>query len=214
MRLRKIITIGVVLIAVVLIVTTGYNIYRHPSTFRSLSNNSLNESEVDALKDKILAKQDNHVLIAYFSYSGTTKRTAETISQKLNANLFEIKPAKTYDNVYAESNREIRKGERPELSDTVENMEQYDIIFVGFPIWWHATPAPINTFLESYSLNGKLIIPFCTSGESDISEAMPTFLDSCDGLAIYGEKRIGGNVTVDDWLNELGLDSDALKKSE
>lgn len=89
---------------------------------------------------------------------------------------------------YKESNREIRKNERPALTDTVQNMDAYDIVFVGYPVWWHATPAPVNTFLESYDLTGKLIIPFCTSGGSDIDETMPTFLNSCDGLAVYGEK--------------------------
>lgn len=75
----------------------------------------------------------------------------------------------------------------------------------GYPVWWHATPAPVNTFLESYDLTGKLIIPFCTSGESDIDETMPTFLDSCEGVAVYGEKRISGTSEIDNWLQELGL---------
>lgn len=91
------------------------------------------------------------------------------------------------------------------MTDTVENMDEYDIVFVGYPVWWHATPAPINTFLESYNLTGKLIIPFCTSGESDISETMPTFLNSCNGLAVYGERRISGTSQLDEWLTELGL---------
>lgn len=72
-------------------------------------------------------------------------------------------------------------------------------------MWWHATPAPINTFLESYDLTRKLIIPFCTSGGSDIDETMPTFLNSCDGLAVYGERRISGTSQLDGWLSELGL---------
>lgn len=74
-----------------------------------------------------------------------------------------------------------------------------------YPVWWHATPAPVNTFLESYNLIGKLIIPFCTSGESDINETMPTFLQSCDGLAVYGERRIIGTGQLDEWISELGL---------
>lgn len=89
-------------------------------------------------------------------------------------------------------------------------MAKYDIVFVGYPVWWHATPAPINTFLESYDLTGKVIIPFCTSGESDIDETMPTFLDSCENLAVYGERRISGASEVDAWLSELGFH----KKSE
>lgn len=66
-------------------------------------------------------------------------------------------------------------------------------------------PAPINSFLESYDLTGKLIIPFCTSGGSDIDETMPTFLHSCKDLAVYGERRISGSSQIDGWLTELDL---------
>ena len=214
MKPKKLVITGIILAAVVVIALVGYNIYRYPAAFKNLSDNSLEETQVNALKDEIFARQENNVLIAYFSYSGTTKGIAESLSQKLDADLFEITPKKTYDNVYTESNSEIRKSERPELTDTVSNIDEYDIIFVGFPIWWHATPAPVNTFLESYDLTGKLIIPFCTSGESDISEAMPTFLDSCDGLAVYGEKRISGSGQLNTWLDELGFHSGVSKKSE
>lgn len=214
MKPKKLMITGIILAAVIVIALVGYNIYRYPAAFKNLSDNSLEETQVNELKDEIFARQENNALIAYFSYSGTTKGIAESLSQKLDADLFEITPKKTYDNVYTESNREIRKSERPELTDTVDNIDEYDIIFVGFPIWWHATPVSVNTFLESYDLTGKLIIPFCTSGESDISEAMPTFLDSCDGLAVYGEKRISGNGQLDIWLDELGFKSGVSKKLE
>lgn len=121
------------------------------------------------------------------------------------ADLFEIAPQKEYSNVYMQSNSEIRRGSRPELTENVSNMDDYDIVFVGYPVWWHATPASVNTFLESYDLKGKLIIPFCTSGGSDIDETMPTFLDSCDGLAVYGKKRITGNGEIDNWLQEMEI---------
>lgn len=119
--------------------------------------------------------------------------------------MFEITPLNGYSNVYTQSNREIRRGERPALADTVENVDEYDVVLVGYPVWWHAAPAPINTFLESYDFSGKLIIPFCTSGGSDIAETMPTFLDSCDGLAVYGEKRILSSDETDRWLSDLGF---------
>lgn len=82
------------------------------------------------------------------------------------------------------------------------------LAFVGYSIYRY--PAMFrsltdNTFLESYNLTGKLIIPFCTSGGSDIDETMPTFLNSCDGLAVYGERRISGTSQLDGWLTELGL---------
>lgn len=143
--------------------------------------------------------------MAYFSYSGTTRNVAENLSGRIGADLFEISRKEPYSSLYMQSNSEIRRGARPELSETVNGMEEYDIVFVGNPVWFHATPAPVNTFLESYDLTGKLIIPFCTSGGSDISETMPTFLDSCKGLAVYGEQRIRTVGEIDSWLAELDL---------
>lgn len=212
---RKRVWIAVIAAVVVIaLVFAGYNIYRYPAMFRSLRDNSLNDSQVAELQEEIFAQSDMKTLVAYFSYSGTTKNIANTISEKTGGDLFEIKPQDGYSNVYMESNREIRGNERPALTDTVENMEEYDIVFVGYPVWWHATPAPINTFLESYDLTGKFIIPFCTSGESDIDETMPTFLNSCDGLAVYGERRISGTGQIDGWLLELGLTGDITVSGE
>lgn len=205
MKRKKSLIAGIAVIAIVALVFVGYNIYRYPAMFRSLSDNSLNDSQVEEVKDEILSGSDVKVLVAYFSYSGTTKNVATVLSEKTGGDLFEITPQDEYSNVYMESNSEIRGNKRPALTDTVENMDEYDIVFVGYPVWWHATPAPINTFLESYNLTGKLIIPFCTSGESDISETMPTFLNSCNGLAVYGERRISGTSQLDEWLAELGL---------
>lgn len=196
---------GIMMIAVIVLLFVGYNIYRYPAMFRSLSDNSLNDSQVEELRKEILSKSDVKVLVAYFSYSGTTRNVATALSEKTGGDLFEITPQDGYSNVYMESNSEIRSNERPTLTDTVENMEEYDIVFVGYPVWWHATPAPINTFLESNDLTGKLIIPFCTSGGSDIDETMPTFLNSCDGLAVYGERRMSGTSQLDGWLTDLGL---------
>ena len=84
-------------------------------------------------------------------------------------------------------------------------MDQYDVVFIGFPIWFHATPAPVNTFLEGYDFTGKIIIPFCTFGGSDIEEAIPTFLNSCRNLAVYQERRISNSSEIDSWLANIDL---------
>lgn len=214
MKSKKGLIAVIAVIVIIALAFAGYNIYRYPATFRSLSDNSLNDSRVEELREEILSQPDTKVLVAYFSYSGTTRNIANAISEKIGGDLFEITPQEGYSNVYMESNSEIRNNERPALTDTVENMEEYDIVFVGYPVWWHATPAPINTFLESYDLTGKLIIPFCTSGESDIDETMPTFLNSCDGLAVYGERRITGTSELDGWLSELGLMQEEAETTE
>lgn len=205
MRQRKgLIAILVIVIAAVLLFLI-YQLFRFPTAFRSLSDESLNQEQVTRLRNEIAAKSDKKALVAYFSYSGTTKGVAETLSSQIGAELFEIAPKEEYSNVYLQSNMEIRRGDRPELSAAVDNMEDYDIVFIGYPVWFHATPAPVNSFLESYDLTGKLIIPFCTSGGSDIDETMPTFLDSCKGLAVYGQRRISGDGEISDWLEELDL---------
>lgn len=214
MKSKKGLIAVIAVIVIIALAFAGYNIYRYPAMFRSLSDNSLNDSRVEELREEILSQPDTKVLVAYFSYSGTTRNIANAISEKTDGDLFEINPQEGYSNVYMESNSEIRNNERPALTDTVENMEEYDIVFVGYPVWWHATPAPINTFLESYDLTGKLIIPFCTSGESDIDETMPTFLNSCDGLAVYGERRITGTSELDGWLSELGLMQEESETTE
>ena len=205
---------GIVIIAVIALLFVGYNIYRYPAMFRSLSDNSLSDSQVEEIREEILSQADVKVLVAYFSHSGTTKNVATSLSEKTGGDLFEITPQDDYSNVYMQSNSEIRSNAHPALTDTVENMAEYDVVFVGYPVWWHATPAPINTFLESYDLTGKLIIPFCTSGGSDIDETMPTFLNSCDGLAVYGERRISGTGQIDGWLSELGLTGNAAQPGD
>ena len=123
------------LLLVVLLGAGGYHVYRFPDTFRSLSDKSADEKEVGSLVEQMREKEDKKVLVAYFSYSGTTKGVADAISERTGADLFEIKTQKEYSNVYTESNSEIRKNEKPELVDTVEHPETYDIVFVGYPVW-------------------------------------------------------------------------------
>ena len=205
MKRKKKVIAGIAVLVIIALAFAGYNIYRYPAMLRNLSDNSLNDSQVEEVKEEILSGSDIKVLVAYFSYSGTTKNVATALSEKTGGDLFEIAAQDGYSDVYQKSNREIRNNDRPLLTNTVPNMDEYDIVFVGYPVWWHATPAPINTFLESYNLTGKLIIPFCTSGGSDIDETMPTFLNSCDGLAVYGERRISGTSQLDEWISELGL---------
>lgn len=205
MKNKKSLILIIAVLAVIVLGFGGYHVYRFPAAFRSLSDETLSETQVNELRNEIFAQPEQKILVAYFSYSGTTRNVANTISERTGADLFEITPQNGYSSVYPESNREIRNNERPILTDTVANMDEYDIVFVGYPVWWHATPASVNTFLESYDLTGKLIIPFCTSGGSSMDETMPTFLDSCKGLAVYGERRVRGTAQIDGWLAELGV---------
>lgn len=113
-------------------------------------------------------------LVAYFSASGVTKRAAEVLAKAAEADLHEIKPAVPYSeadlnwmNKKSRSSVEMADpSSRPEIANKVENMDQYDTVFVGFPIWWYVAPTIINTFLEQYDFLGKKIVLFATSGGS------------------------------------------------
>ena len=152
-------------------------------------------------------------LIAYFSASGTTREIARKIEILTNGDLFEIEPAVPYTKAdlnwmdkKSRSTIEMNdKSSRPEIANRVENMDQYDVIFLGFPIWWYVAPTIINTFLESYDLTGKTIIPFATSGGSGIGNTVEELKPSAKG-AVIKEGTVLNRVSSDKlakWLDEV-----------
>lgn len=155
-------------------------------------------------------------LVAFFSASGVTAGVAEKLAKAAGADLYEIKPAVPYTkadldwmNKQSRSSIEMSNlSSRPEISGRVDNMDEYDVIFVGFPIWWYVAPTIINTFLESYDLTGKTIILFATSGGSGFGKTAEKLADSCKGAVIKGEKLLNGRVDEDmlsEWIKELGV---------
>ena len=121
----------------------------------------------------------NKILVAVFSASGVTKRVGQEIARISGGDFFEIVPAEKYTsadlnymNSRSRSSVEMNDpSARPEIVGRVSNMEAYDTLIVGFPIWWGVAPRIIETFLESYDLSGKTIIPFCTSGGSGVGRS-------------------------------------------
>ena len=119
------------------------------------------------------------VLVAYFSASGTTKGVAQQLAEVAGADLHEIKPAQPYTdadldwrNKQSRSSVEMQdKKSRPAIIGKITDMTNYDIVYVGFPIWWYTCPTIINTFMEAYDFQGKTVIPFATSGGSSIKKA-------------------------------------------
>ena len=136
-------------------------------------------------------------LVAYFSASGVTAKLAKTLADAIGADLFEIRPERPYTDAdlnwndpNSRSSVEMKdKTSRPAIADHVENMEQYDRIFVGFPVWWYVAPTIINTFLEQYDLSGKTVIPFATSGGSGMGQTNSELLASCHGAKLMEGKR-------------------------
>lgn len=119
-------------------------------------------------------------LVAYFSASGVTAKAAERLAEAIGADLFEIKPEVPYtdadlnwQNKHSRSSVEMNDpASRPEIAEKLDNMSDYDTIFVGFPIWWYIAPTIINTFIESYDLSGRTLIPFATSGGSGMGKTV------------------------------------------
>ena len=119
------------------------------------------------------------VLVAYFSASGTTKGIAQQLAEVAGADLHEIKPEKPYTDAdldwqdkQSRSSVEMQdKNSRPAITAKLQNMKDYDVVYVGFPIWWYTCPTIINTFMEAYDFQGKTVIPFATSGGSSIKKA-------------------------------------------
>ena len=126
-------------------------------------------------------------LVAYFSASGVTARAAREIAQAAGADLYEIRPADPYTGAdlnwmdkKSRSTKEMNDPAcRPAIAEPVEHMEQYDTVFVGFPIWWYVEPRIVDTFLESYDFSGKVLIPFATSGGSGIGKAEKSLEEHC-----------------------------------
>ena len=118
------------------------------------------------------------VLVAYFSASGVTKGAAEQLAAVAGADLHEIKPARPYTDAdldwrdkQSRSSVEMQdKSSRPAITNKLANMQDYDVVYVGFPIWWYTCPTIINTFMEAYDFKGKAVIPFATSGGSSIKK--------------------------------------------
>ena len=123
--------------------------------------------------------KDMKVLVAYFSASGVTKGVAQQLAEVAGADLHEIKPEQPYTdadldwrNKQSRSSVEMKdKTSRPAITDKLANLKGYDVIYVGFPIWWNTCPTIVNTFMEAYNFKGKTIIPFATSGSSSIQKA-------------------------------------------
>ncbi|MDL2303106.1 hypothetical protein LJC28_01795 [Dysgonomonas sp. OttesenSCG-928-D17] len=143
---------------------------------------------------------------------GNTEVVAGKIQTLTGSNIFRIETVKSYPVDYTETTevaqREFNENARPELTEKIEDMEQYDVIYLGYPIWWGTYPMAVATFLDSYDFSGKTIIPFCThegsalgSSVQDIKKAAPT-ATVLEGLAIKGSNVNTSDKAIEDWINK------------
>lgn len=155
-------------------------------------------------------------LVVYFSATGNTKSVAEEIVRLTGADLYEIVPADpytdedlNYNNNDCRANQEMNDASaRPAIGSEAIDISTYDTVFVGYPIWWGTAPRIINTFLDTYDLSGKTVLPFCTSGSSGISQSVSAIraaepnADVRDGLRASG----ANDSSIESWISDNGID--------
>lgn len=156
------------------------------------------------------------ILVAYFSASGTTAKAAWKLSEAIGADLHEIKPEVPYSSAdlnwmdkKSRSSMEMNDPtSRPAIAEKLPDMKKYDVVFVGFPIWWYVAPTIINTFLESYDFSGKTIIPFATSGGSGMGRTNDKLKPSCQRATLLQGRLLNGDLSEDSlkkWVKDLNL---------
>lgn len=170
------------------------------------------EDNADA--GKLNGTDSSKTLVAYFSATGTTKGVAEKIAEATDGTLFEITPAEPYTatdlNYGSASSRTSAEDNdpnaRPEIGKTLSDMEGYDVIYLGYPIWFGKAPKIIYTFLETYDFSGKTIVPFCTSGSSGIEGSLSELKALTPAAAWLSGKRFSASASQNDiqeWINGL-----------
>lgn len=169
--------------------------------------NAQNKKNID------MSNKSKKTLVAFFSATGTTMEAATKLAKVTGADLHEIVPEVRYtpadlnwrDKSSRSSIEMADKSSRPAIANKVENMGQYDTVFVGYPIWWYIAPTIINTFLEQYDLSGKTIIPFFTSGGSGAGETMKYLKPSAPGANWVEPKNLNymDEAEIKSWIETL-----------
>jgi flavodoxin len=164
--------------------------------------------------DKSEENKMNKTLVAYFSATGNTAKLARTLVAVVGGDLHKIEPKQAYtpadlnwhDSKSRSSVEMNDKAFRPEIANKVDNMAQYDTIYIGFPIWWYVAPTIINTFLEQYDFEGKTIIPFATSGSSGMGNTSAELKVSCKGAILKNGKRFDASASAQElkkWVDSF-----------
>lgn len=181
-------------------------------TLACCSSKSPNNTEENTGNNDNTEVTDRNILIAYFSWGGNTGQVAENIADHTGGTLFRIETVNPYPTDYTEctvvARAEKDNGVRPELKGSVENMDQYDTIFVGCPVWWWTTPMAIVSFLEDtdYDFSGKTVIPFVTYEATYRDETLARIVElTPDSDHLTGFGTTNKDADVEPWLKEIGI---------
>lgn len=159
--------------------------------------------------DQTTTTDDSKILIAYFSRSGNTEEIANQSNELVSGTLVKIETVEPYPDSYSETvdiaQQELEQNARPAIQNLNIDMNDYDTIFIGYPIWWHNAPMAVYTFLESYDFTGKTVIPFCTSGGSDIDESLSGIEAAVSGATLLEGVTANDSSDVQSWLENIGI---------
>lgn len=170
---------------------------------------------VHAKNHQSMEKEASKVLVAYFSATGTTAGVAEKLAKATGGELYAIEPEKAYTSADLDWHEKQSRSSvemdnpkaRPALKKTGKEITGYDVVFIGYPIWWGVAPRVINTFIESHDLKGKRLIPFATSGSSGIEESVEALRKGYPDLK-WSDGRLlnrASDKTIQEWVDKLGL---------
>lgn len=181
------------------------------------SNNETTQTKEQPQKTET-SNQSGKIIVVYYSATGNTKVVAEMIAEETNGDLFEIEPKDSYsedDLDWTDSNSRVAREYENEderhvelVSSTVDNWEDYDTVFLGYPIWWGIAAWPVNTFIENNDFTDKTVVPFCTSASSGLGQSGELLAQEAgDGDWQEGQRFSSStsNSEVQEWLNELGI---------
>ncbi len=167
----------------------------------STENTEENVSDSENVSDD---NETQSTLIAYFSYTGNTEEVAQQITEKTGGTLVEIERATPYEDASEEGEEELENNVHPEITVDLDSVDDYDTIFVGYPIWFDEAPMVIDTFLESFDFSGKTIVPFCTSASDSIDNSLHIFSELAPDAVIADGLTTNDEADIEPWLNELG----------
>ena len=167
----------------------------------STENTEENVSESENVSND---NETQSTLIAYFSYTGNTEEVAQQIAEQTGGTLVEIERATPYEDASEEGEEEINNNIHPEITVDLDSIDDYDTIFVGYPIWFDEAPMVSDTFLESFDFSGKTIVPFCTSASDSIDNSLHIFSELAPDAVIADGLTANDEADIEPWLNELG----------
>lgn len=232
--MKKVIIAVIALAAIACVITVGYSFTTDNK--KVLEETAAEQEATQQPVTKVTNKGNGKSLVVYFSVPetdgvdassgasrvisdgkvmGNTQYVAAIISETTGGDLFEIKTANTYPGSHAElieaAKQEIDSNARPKLTTHIENLCDYDVVFVGFPNWWYDMPMPLYSFFDEYDFSGKTIIPFCTHGGSRFSDAIKTIRELekdvtvLDGHDIARERVPDSKEGILEWLEKIGM---------